>query len=299
MSSRQDFGTSASDEISAYVSEHLEFGPVTSMRREGSSGWAVMHKADTESGKSLFIKVSRGDEMMFAGEAEGLKAMFATRTVRVPNVYYYGALRSGKGSFIVMENLSMDTIVSQSMLGDAIGRLHQAEPSAQKAQQGKFGFTVDNTIGETAQPNGWMDQWIDFYRERRLRHQLLLTGDSELIRLGDRLCNKLEEFFVDVGEIKPCLLHGDLWSGNINSVDGEPVIFDPSCYYGHHEAEFGMSWCAGLNRNFWDAYHERIPRAPGFKERHDLYQLYHYLNHYNLFGGGYRAMAESILNRLT
>lgn len=234
---------------------------------------------------------------MFAGEAEGLRAMFDTKTVRVPEVFYYGPLQSGKGSFIVMEDLNLRTIVSQSQLGEAVAKMHLAEPSVTEARQGKFGFPVNNTIGETPQPNGWMDNWIDFYRERRLRHQLLLTGDTELIRMGDKLCDNLAVYFQDAGEIKPSLLHGDLWSGNINAADGTPVIFDPACYYGHHEAEFGMSWCAGLTPCFWEAYHALIPRASGFKERHELYQLYHYLNHYNLFGGGYRAMAMTILSR--
>ena len=94
------------------------------------------------------------------------------------------------------------------------------------------------------------------------------------------------------------MLHGDLWSGNVAAVGGEPCIFDPASYYGHHEAEFGMSWCAGFSGDFWDAYHALIPKAPGFEERQQLYLLYHYLNHYNLFGSGYYGQCESILRRL-
>jgi protein-ribulosamine 3-kinase len=298
MQVRQDFGTAASDEIAEYISTSLELGKVDSMRRAGSSGWAIMHKAVTDRGARLFIKVSRGDESMFAGEAEGLRTMFETNTLRVPEVYHYGPLESGKGSFIIMEELDLGHIVSQSRLGRALAEMHLADPLALEAKEGKFGFTIDNTIGETLQPNGWMDNWVDFFRERRLRHQLLLTGDSDLIRRGNKLCEKLDTYFKDVEEIKPTILHGDLWSGNINSVNGTPVVFDPACYYGHHEAEFGMSWCAGFTKNFWEAYHEVIPRAPGFGDRRLIYELYHYLNHYNLFGGGYRAMAESILHRL-
>jgi protein-ribulosamine 3-kinase len=118
------------------------------------------------------------------------------------------------------------------------------------------------------------------------------------MELGNKLCDKLDEYFVDVGDIKPSILHGDLWSGNYNAVDGTPVLFDPATYYGHHEADFGMSWCAGFSSAFWESYHAVIPQAPGFAERKDIYQLYHYLNHYNLFSGGYRAMALGILNRL-
>jgi protein-ribulosamine 3-kinase len=296
---RKDFGTGASEEIAEYISDNLNLGKVSSIRRAGSSGWAIMHKAITDRDKRLFVKVSRGDEAMFAGEAEGLQTIFETHTLRVPEVYYYGPLQRGKGSFIVMEELELCPIFSQSELGYALARMHLAQPRASEAKDGMFGFLLENTIGDTPQPNGWMKSWIDFYRERRLRHQLLLTGDAELIRLGNKLCNNLESYFEGVEEIKPSILHGDLWSGNISSVGNTPVVFDPACYYGHHEAEFGMSWCAGLTSSFWDAYREIIPPSPGFNERRPIYELYHYLNHFNLFGGGYRAMAESILHRLT
>ena len=87
--------------------------------------------------------------------------------------------------------------------------------------------------------------------------------------------------------MKPATLHGDLWSGNIAGVRGEPAIFDPASYYGHHEAEWGMSWCASLGPKFWEGYRALIPEDRGFKQREPLYELYHKLNHYNMFGGGY------------
>lgn len=157
---------------------------------------------------------------------------------------------------------------------------------------------MDNTIGGTPQPNGWLSDWVEFFRERRLRHQLELAGDEKLMQLGNKLMDNLECFFEGV-IVRPSVLHGDLWSGNIASVEGLPSIFDPAVYYGHHEAEFGMSWCAGLSGSFWKAYHDVIPRAPGFEERKKIYMLYHYLNHYNLFGFGYYGECESLLNQLT
>lgn len=295
---RSDFGASTPNEIAAFITENLGRGNVTSMERAGSSGWAVMHKAATDQGANFFIKVSRGDESMFAGEAEGLHAMFRTNTLRVPEVFHYGPLQNGKGSFIVMEEIKFEGVYSQIELGHMLARMHLAEPTTEEALAGKFGFDVDNTIGGTAQPNGWMENWVDFFRERRIRHQVLLTGDDELYRAGTAVCDKMDEFFVGCDDIKPSILHGDLWSGNVNGVGGSPVVFDPACYYGHHEAEFGMSWCAGFSPAFWSAYHELIPKAPGFKERHDLYTAYHALNHYNLFKGGYKAMALACLNRL-
>jgi protein-ribulosamine 3-kinase len=298
MQVRRDFGTSTTDEIAQFISDNLGRGTVTSMQRAGSSGWAVMHKAVTDTGARFFVKVSRGDEMMFAGEAEGLGAMFKTGTLRVPEVYHYGPLSSGEAAFIVMEELTLETVYGQSVLGRSLAEMHLAEPAAAQAREGKFGFDVENTIGGTLQPNGWMDSWVEFFRERRLRHQLLLTGDSELLRVGDRVCERMDDLFASCGDVKPSILHGDLWSGNINAAAGVPVVFDPACYYGHHEAEFGMSWCAGFTPNFWAAYRDLIPKAPGFKERHNLYTAYHALNHYNLFRGGYKAMALACLNRL-
>ena len=99
-------------------------------------------------------------------------------------------------------------------------------------------------------------------------------------------------------EIRPSILHGDLWSGNIASVDGQPAIFDPASYYGHSEAEFGMSWCAGFGRSFYEAYFAVLPKQPGFENRRLLYMLYHYLNHSNLFGSGYMAESRQLIERL-
>jgi len=139
---------------------------------------------------------------------------------------------------------------------------------------------------------------VEFFKERRLKHQLQLAGDAELLRMGNKLCSKLEIFFEGI-DVRPSLLHGDLWSGNIADVDGTPCIFDPATYYGHHEAEFGMSWCAGFEKKFWDAYHEVIPKAEGWDDRNDIYTLYHYLNHFNLFGNSYYTQCAQILQRLT
>ncbi|CAI0425231.1 unnamed protein product [Linum tenue] len=123
---------------------------------------------------------------------------------------------------------------------------------------------------------------------------LALTWTIQLA--GQRLVKNMAALFENI-VIEPCLLHGDLWSGNISSdKSGEPVILDPACYYGHSEAEFGMSWCAGFGGAFYNAYFEVTPKQAGFEKRRDLYMLYHYLNHYNLFGSGYRSSAMSIID---
>lgn len=123
------------------------------------------------------------------------------------------------------------------------------------------------------------------------------AGNGRLSQLAQPIVDNLESFFEGV-TVTPSVLHGDLWSGNIGAADGQPVIYDPATYYGHSEAEFGMSWCAGFSGAFYKAYHEVIPRAPGFEDRRNLYLLYHYLNHYNLFGDSYFRQCEATLEDL-
>jgi len=288
----------AAGAVSWIESNLAHLGKVTGEQFQGGSSWSSAYIYTTSSGTKLFVKTALGrDEAMFRGEALGLQAMYDTHTIRTPKVLHYGPLEAS-GSFIVMEALDMGGSPSQAELGRRLALMHLAPPKDENAAAGKFGFPVNNTIGGTPQPNAWMSDWVEFFREKRLAHQIKLAGDSTLSRLGDKLLPNLGQFFEGAGEIKPSVLHGDLWSGNISSVSGEPVIFDPATYYGHHEAEWGMSWCAGFGPEFWNAYHELVPRAPGWEERHQLYTLYHILNHYNLFGGSYYNQAKSIMNNL-
>jgi len=285
------------DEIHEWVKGNLGSEVVKSSGM-GSSSWATFQRLELANGKKLFVKVcrNRSAEEMFAGEAEGLKAMYDTHTIRVPNVLHYGPY--GKmGSFLVMEYLNIGGRYSQAELGTKVAQMHLAEPAVQEAKDGLFGFHVNNTIGGTPQPNEWTRDWVEFLRDKRIMHQIRLARDPELSKLGEQLCNNLGDYFEGI-TVKPSILHGDLWSGNVSGVDGEPGIFDPACYYGHHEAEWGMSWCASLNGDFWAAYRNLIPKDPGFEERKQIYLLYHYLNHYNLFGGGYYNQARSILRNL-
>lgn len=163
---------------------------------------------------------------------------------------------------------------------------------------------MDNTIGTTPQKNPWTEDWVDFFIHQRLEFQLLLAekryGDSEIRKKGERFLEKYPSFFEGL-EIVSSLLHGDLWSGNTAAdLEGNPVVYDPAVYYGHHEADFGiLLMFGGFTSDFHTAYRELIPREPGFEERQLGYQLYHYLNHYNLFGSSYRPSCMSILDRLS
>ena len=294
-------GAAGADAPGAWL--EARYGAVEARTCVGSSGWSSAYRYDA-GGRRFFVKTSRegGAEAMFRGEALGLGAMAAAAEgPRVPEVLYAGTAGSGgaDGAFIVMEHLEFASGgVDQEELGRRLARMHLAEPSAPEAAAGRFGFPVGNTIGGTPQPNGWMDDWADFFWERRLGYQLRLAGDTTLSRLGEKLREQCFDSFFEGMDIRPCILHGDLWSGNIAAAGpGEPAVFDPASYFGHSEAEFGMSWCAGFSGAFWGAYRELVPQADGFDERADLYRLYHYLNHYNLFGSGYYGQCESILRK--
>ena len=157
---------------------------------------------------------------------------------------------------------------------------------------------MDNTIGGTPQQNAWCEDWVQFFITRRLQPQLDRTRDEEALRLGKLLIGRIPSLFAGL-PVKPSLLHGDLWSGNIAAHAGAPVIFYPACYFGHNEAEFGMAWCANFSPAFFEAYHSLLPRQPGFEERRQLYTLYHILNHWNMFGGAYRGQALGLLQTLS
>jgi len=293
------------------ITKELEKIGVKEVQKVSSVGGGCINDAylyETDKGP-FFVKMnSRIDKSMFEAEAEGLKCMHATNTVRVPMPYAVGSLSSG-GSFLIMEKLPLGRVSSstQRRLGQELAQMHLAPmPTDGRREKfkGKFGFFVDNTIGSTPQLNGWMDDWVEFYRDRRLRFQLDLAvrkfGDRELREKGAKLLDILPKFFEGV-EVTPSLIHGDLWSGNYaGGMDEEPVIFDPACYFGHHEAELSiMRMFGGFSDTFFQAYHERIPKAPGFEKRALLYQLYHYLNHLNLFGTDYLGYCVDILDDLT
>ncbi|KAH7288579.1 hypothetical protein KP509_31G032500 [Ceratopteris richardii] len=204
---------------------------------------------------SFFVKTNRSiGPAMFEAEAVGLDAMHKTNTIRVPKPLKVGPL-PGRGSYIIMEFIQFGASRGQTELGRKLAEMHKVGVS----EKG-FGFPVDNTIGSTPQQNPWTDDWISFYGEHRLGFQLKLAQqqyrDNDVYMKGQKLLQYMHLLFKDV-EITPCLLHGDLWSGNVAAdKEGNPVILDPACYYGHNEAEFGMSWCAGFGSSFYNAYFE-------------------------------------------
>ncbi|HEY7657812.1 MAG TPA: fructosamine kinase family protein [Burkholderiales bacterium] len=247
--------------------------------------------------RAYFAKVnapSRAD--MFAAEAAGLAEIARSRTVRVPQPLCHGA--NAHASWLVLEYLELTPGDDRSMgkLGRDLARMHRVTGK-------QFGWRRDNTIGATPQINTEAGDWIAFWRERRLGFQLRLAQSrghgGRLIAAGERLLEALPSFFRG-HSLLPSLLHGDLWSGNAGrTADGEPVIYDPAVYFGDREADLAMTELfGGFPPSFQGAYRSEFPLDPGYETRKHLYNLYHVLNHLNLFGGGYGAQAERMIGQL-
>jgi protein-ribulosamine 3-kinase len=247
-------------------------------------------------GHACFVKLNTPERVpMFAAEEIGLKEIGRTDTVRVPRPLCHGA--SPGASWIVLEHLELSSADGKAMraLGSNLARLHRVTAP-------RYGWARDNTIGSTPQPNAWAPDWIAFWREKRLGFQLGLAasqGHGRLAASGARLMEKLPAFFAGHTPA-PSLLHGDLWSGNVAMTGaGEPVVFDPATYYGDREADLAMTELfGGFPRSFYDAYRAEYPLHPGYDVRKPLYNLYHVLNHFNLFGGGYGVQAGRMIGQL-
>ncbi|XP_037647008.1 ketosamine-3-kinase [Sebastes umbrosus] len=276
---------------------------------------------DTDSGR-VFVKKNHKSEakLMFDGEMASLEAILKTETVKVPKPVKVIELDTG-GCVFVMEHLDMTGLNKYSKhLGEQLADMHlhnkrlleklnkeqqtvgKGAGQSEVAAVEKFGFNVPTCCGYIPQENKWQDDWVMFYSQQRLQYQLNMVeksyGDREARELWAKLQLKIPQFFTDL-EIVPALLHGDLWSGNVAQCAEGPVIFDPASYYGHSESELSISGMFGaLNSSFYSAYHEKIPQAPGFAKRTKLYQLFHYLNHWNHFGGGYRGSSISTMKNL-
>lgn len=248
------------------------------------------------SGQRYFVKLNGEEALgMFEAEAAGLRALADSRCVRVPHPL--GCATDHGQAILVMEYLELGGHGAQ---GDA--RLGLGLAGLHRCQAPEHGWTCDNTIGRTAQINTSTPDWVIFYRERRLRFQLELAvtrGNTMLLRTGEKLLAALPEFFTDYRP-RPSLLHGDLWGGNHGALpDGTPVIFDPAVYYGDRETDIAMTELfGGFSPEFYAAYNEAWPLDPGYRTRRELYNLYHVLNHFNLFGGGYADQAERMMRAL-
>jgi len=245
--------------------------------------------------QQFFIKTNSADRLaMFQAEMYGLDEIQRSNSIRAPRAIACGI--TAEHAFIVMEYLELSGKPDSMRMAQQLATMHQCT-------QDQFGLAIDNTIGSTPQANELAPDWVCFWQQRRLGYQLSLAKTNgygnELFDSGMRLNQRIGHFFHDYSPL-PSLLHGDLWSGN-QAADsaGNPVIYDPACYYGDHEADLAMMELFGSpGQKFFKAYDEVFPIDAGYSQRRELYNLYHILNHANLFGGSYVSQAQSMIASL-
>ena len=243
----------------------------------------------------FFAKTNTRNRLpMFEAELRGLTQILDSDSIRVPRPIGCGT--ASEEAFIVMEYIDLSGRANEIKLAHKLAAMHRCTGE-------QFGFMLDNTIGSSPQPNPYESSWVEFWQQHRLGFQLSLARKNdyggELFETGMRLNQRIGEFFTSYNPV-PSLLHGDLWGGNQGAdASGEPVIYDPACYYGDHEADLAMMELFGRpGENFFRAYQEVFPIDTGYSQRRDLYNLYHLLNHANLFGGSYAGQAQEMINRL-
>ncbi len=250
---------------------------------------------------SLFVKVNTKARLgMFQAEELGLRSLEKTRSIRVPSVYCTGSC--GEHAFIAMQRLNIAlppasrTGRSHRQFGHKLAIMHQHT-------RAKYGADSDNTIGATPQINEWSEDWYDFWRKQRLYYQLNLiqktgTVPASLLDEGYELGEKMPLLFTDM-PVASCL-HGDLWQGNWAFDDhGDALIFDPAHYFGDRETDIAMTRLFGAaHPDFYAAYNEAYPLSDNYTIRETFYNIYHILNHYNLFGGSYLNQAQQMIRRV-
>lgn len=277
-------------QLAAKTGQSLE-----SCRLNPVSGGDINHAYHLETDSvSWFIKLNQPSLLsMFVAEAESLKELAATQTVRVPNVI--ACDKTDEYAYLILEYIKLkpQNSASERLFAQQFASLHQQK-------QPFYGWHIDNTIGSTRQYNGRHSNWIEFWQQQRLGAQLKMAAENgyggNLQSAGEKLCAEVDKFFRSYSP-SPALLHGDLWGGNIAAdAQNKPVMFDPACYYGDREADIAMTELfGGFGREFYAAYQDYYPLDSGYQTRKTLYNLYHILNHLNLFGRSYLHRAEAMI----
>lgn len=282
-------------EVAALISGHQQQPCQIDVPQPLGGGCINASYLVTAAGERYVVKVNDlAQEQMFHAESAGLGALGASHCLRVPVPIGVGT--SASQAFLVMEWLPLGGQGDMAQFGQQLAAMHRVSADY-------FGWYRDNTIGSTHQPNTPQHDWLSFWSQQRLGYQLQLAGQRGLPRavlgLGARLIEGLPLLFKDYRP-QPSLLHGDLWSGNYAfTPEGEAVIFDPAVYYGDREADIAMTELfGGFGGEFYRGYQQAWPLDDGYVVRKSLYNLYHILNHFNMFGGGYAQQAEAMLRQL-
>lgn len=266
-------------------------GTIQETRRVGGGCINNGMRLRTSTGQTFFLKTnSKAPADLFACEAEGLQALCVEDGPRVPNVFLCGE------EFILLEDLApgVHRFDYWQVFGRQLAALHRHTHPV-------FGFTRDNYIGSTPQPNPWIgDGWLFFAEQRLLFQARLAEHNGRLVSAQVHQVERLAQRLTELIPVQPAsLIHGDLWSGNVIADErGSPAIIDPATHYGWAEAELAMTTLFGaFPAAFYQAYEEVRPLEHGYRQRFSIYNLYHLLNHLNLFGAGYLGDVLGILRR--
>ncbi|MDE6748052.1 MAG: fructosamine kinase family protein [Lachnospiraceae bacterium] len=255
-------------------------------------------------GKCIFMKSNTKENLsFFNAEAAGLTAIAHTQAIGTPNILGVGTDNDRAGfSFLLLEFISGKSRIRNYWEDFArqLSEMHRA-PTAGLVSNGKYGFGSDNYIGMRRQVNTGYDSWISFFRDCRLEPQFKDAAryfDREDTKKIVRFLDHIDEVLVEPEY--PSLLHGDLWSGNvITGNDGGAWLIDPAVYVGHAEADIAMTELfGGFPPSFYDAYKEATPLQSGHERRRDVYNLYHLLNHLNMFGRTYLPGVKRIIGEI-
>ncbi|WKE63957.1 fructosamine kinase family protein [Gallaecimonas kandeliae] len=243
---------------------------------------------------SLLVKIGDTElQELLKAQAFGLAELSRFGPLRTPEVVCVGATKGF--SYLVMEWLNMEepSRLGWQRLGEGLAALHQRQ------DQAKYGFDQDNFIGDNPQPNPWHKHWYRFFGEQRLAYQLELLAEKGQALVESEALLDCAGRLLKHHQPSPSLLHGDLWRGNVGFVDDQPVVFDPACYYGDREVDLAMTELFGrFDPDFYAAYDDDLALDEQYESRRELYNLYHLLNHANLFGGPYLAQAQQSAKRL-
>lgn len=281
-------------QVEKAITEHTG-SPYKITQQQEVGGGCINSAYKISDGKNdWFVKTNTASLIdMFASEAEALNEMAATNTVKVPRALCYGTV--GNHSYLVLEFLELTGSADMAVFASQLAAMHRITAAT-------FGWHRCNVIGSTLQKNNQSNNWLDFWRMERLGFQLELAEKNgcsrELLTQAERLSECLDEFF-DGYQPQPSMLHGDLWSGNFAALNNNvPVIFDPAFYYGDRECDIAMTTLfGGFNQQFYNAYNEAWPLESGYEKRKIIYNLYHIINHFNLFGG-YEMQAIGMMKDL-
>jgi len=253
---------------------------------------------DDGNGRCYFVKLNTANRAdMFEAEADGLRALSGTKTLRTPAPVCFGS--DDRTAWLVLEYLGE----VHSRPGAGWGQAGRGLAAMHQCRHQQYGWHRNNTIGSTPQINQFCEDWVVFLRRQRIGHQLDLARRNgyggRLQARGRRLLDGLPDLFSDYVP-EASLLHGDLWSGNIGFVDSdEAVVFDPAVYFGDRETDIAMTELfGGFADDFYRGYEEIWPLDHGYRVRKHVYNLYHLLNHLNLFGTGYLRQCESVIDHV-